>query len=245
MAKKLTPGKGGAKGMHHGHAYKETCGCAICKSKRKKISLGAGENGEVITDPKTLEQFSETMKQNSVVPTFETKHEKTQYVFHISYPGINGNNSEVTLDVKEKTLTVVVDKKFRKVFSVKDVPENGNVVANAANDVLVIIAERAETQQTEDQPVLSNETINQFAHAVLPEQEIKREPVQEKTEQPKEPEPVSLQGDIIITDETYAVMNSKGGHLAKVFQLKAGFDHGKFMNELVNRAIVFYCNNLK
>lgn len=36
MAKKENKKSGGKKGMHHGHAYKETCMCALCKRKHKK-----------------------------------------------------------------------------------------------------------------------------------------------------------------------------------------------------------------
>lgn len=240
MAKKLTPGKGGAKGMHKGHAYKPECMCAICKSKRKKLS---SENTDKVIDvngkPLIIPQVVE-----KTVPVFhQTVVNETEYRIDVTYKGITKDNYVGEYDADKKELTVTIDNKFKKTFVLKNADEVQDVVTNISGDVLTILIPRKQVVE------LNDKTIEKFADAVQPEQEIKREPkkepVQEKTEQAKEPEPVSLQGDIIITDETFRVMNSKGGQLSRAFNLQAGFDHGKFMNELVNRSIVYYCNALK
>lgn len=221
MAKKLTPGKGGAKGMHHGHAYKETCGCIICKSKRKKENTSVSDN--VVRNITALNE-----------PVFERKDTPHEYVAVITYKGIAEDNYTGSFDSEKGEIVFVVDGKYKKVFDCKDhdvnMPERRGIISTIEGDVLTVLIPKKQTP-------LTTETVNEFPH----EEEKPIERTEEKTEQPVEP---SLRGEIVITPQTFDVMNLTGVKLAKRFNLQRGFDHNKFMNELVNAAVIHFCKSL-
>lgn len=268
--KKETPGKGGAKGMHNGHAYKEDCKCVICKNHRKKLVLGAGENGEVITDEKKLSEFSDAMKK--AIPTFETKHTPEQYRIDIIYPGITKDLYKGFLDTEKKELFVTIAARYKKTFQLPelDTDLSGSTIANINDEVLTLLIPRKI-------PVLSSETINQFPHAIQNEQTVNKETPQAdstKTQEKPQEQPQTTQtkessndnsgsnngtngnsdnsnnektltGDVTINEVTYSVMKEHGVKLATRYQLKPGFDHNKFINDLANDAIIYFCKNLK
>lgn len=253
MAKKQTPGKGGAKGMHHGHVYKETCGCAICKSKRKKMQLG-----EVITDPGEPDKV--VVRD---APTFERADTIEDYIAKITFKGINYNNCKGVFDHEKGHMVFHVEGFAPKIFECKDndVNEAGtNIISSFSEDTLTVCIPRKQVP-------LTTETLNQFPQGepieikrneqtenkTAPEKtadattnqskQTGNEDVSKQSETPTQK--TSLSGEITITEETYGVMNANLFKLVKAFGLKGGYGHAKFMNDLANRAIVFYCNNLK
>lgn len=244
--KKTTPGKGGAKGMHHGHAYKETCKCAICTSKRKKLNAAPP-----VFDPFVKPPFNKVMihkgDEGKPVPKFERKEFPAEYHAIVTYPGINPDNTKIVLDTDKKEVFFDIDG-YKKVFPVPELDQDATmkILHTFSGDVLTVMVARV--------PVpLTNET----AHLFSKDEPVKVEhnaPEETKNSEPEKSNvaesgtkenPVFLSGEIEITEETYGVMNVNGVKLARAFNLQKGFDHGKFINDLTNRAIVFYCLNLK
>lgn len=245
MAKKQTPGKGGAKGMHHGHTYKETCMCAICKSKRKKLDPSQGF---------------------SLPPLFERKDTTHEYVAVVTYKGINEGNYTGTFSAEKGEMVFVIGG-VTKVFDCPDheVSEVRTIVHTINEDVLTVLIPRKQqtplTAETVNQFTTTNEqTVNKKVSASIETATAQKTPIDKGVPEtsPTNGNDVrvndcethsrgsaSLSGEITITEETYAVMNSVGGKLVFTFKLQKGFDHDKFVNDLVNRSIVFYCNNLK
>lgn len=213
MAKKLTPGKGGAKGMHKGHAYKENCQCVICKAKRKK-QVGSNDSPDTVT------------------PQYILTPEQDQYVLKVTYPGISTENTKGEFD--GENFKVIIDEKFHRTFVLKNCNSDKVVTQINGDTLTVMVAKNA----TEEQPSLTTETVNEFPKGE--EQEIVRNP-EDKPQQPEKDE-VNLKGEITIEDSTYQVMRE---HVVKLRGAIPETDHNKFMNELVNKAIVTYCKTLK